>query len=94
MEQQKKDALEMGHRLLVLRTMLKLSQRELADIIGVNHRHVSEWENGKKMISIKFLVNMCRAFNISLAYFDPGTQDYCSNIPRLVNDSPFGMPVK
>ena len=42
-EQIKKDALEMGHRLLLLRTELKLSQEELSRQLGVSQRHVSEW---------------------------------------------------
>ena len=51
-------------KLLKLRSESKLSQQELADLIGVSRQTVSRWEAGKSVPSSNQIANICKAFHI------------------------------
>ena len=46
-----------------LRKSQGLSQKQLADALGVDQRTVSAWENGVCEPSFAVLLNLCRIFN-------------------------------
>ena len=46
----------------------KLSQVKLADILKTSHSVVSDYENGKKIISTPFLYTICKKYKISADY--------------------------
>lgn len=56
------------NRIKELRLNAKLSQKELADIIGVNQTAVSQWERGVTSPKYSQVQNLCKVFQVSDAY--------------------------
>ena len=51
-----------------------MTQRELAEKLGVKHNSISSWENGINSIDIEILSKICDIFNISINdMFSEGT---------------------
>ena len=59
----------LGRRLCFIRKTLKISQQELADLIGVTFQQIQKYEKGANKISVSRLYCICQALNISLSYF-------------------------
>lgn len=57
-------------KIRVLRTDKGMSQKDLANILGISDRAVSKWENGLSMPSLENIFKMAKAFNISVEYFN------------------------
>lgn len=57
---------EFANRLCELRLGQGLSQRELAERLGVSNKAVSKWENGDALPSIKLLEGLSEIFNVSI----------------------------
>ena len=64
-----------GKRLRELRTERKLSQQELAKIIGTNNSSICDWERGRSEPSLEALVKLCQFFEVSSDYLI-GMVDY------------------
>ncbi len=64
-----------GKRLRELRTERKLSQQELAKIIGTNNSSICDWERGRSEPSLEALVKLCQFFDVSSDYLI-GMVDY------------------
>lgn len=63
------DIKEIGERICAIRTARNLSQRELANRIGLTHATISRYENGKfDDIKIPIIQSICKTLNISTAY--------------------------
>ncbi len=58
--------MELGERILRLRTGRNLSQEDLADALGVSRQSVSKWENGVSVPELDKLVQMGELFGVSL----------------------------
>ena len=50
------------------RTILKISQQELAKKIGVTQDSISLWEKSKRIPDTQYIVALCKIFNISADY--------------------------
>ena len=57
---------EIANNLLFYRKQKQLTQRELAERIGVKHNAVSAWENGANAIDTEMLFRLCEALEISI----------------------------
>lgn len=55
-------------RLFLLREKNNLSQKAIADIIGVSQQTYSTWESGAKIIPLKHLNTLCNYYGVSLDY--------------------------
>ena len=44
----------------------KLTQRQLADKLGITDRAISKWENGKSMPDLSLLKPLCDILDISI----------------------------
>lgn len=60
------DQVKIGKFIAELRKERNLTQKELAEKIGVTDRAVSKWENGRGMPDVSFLGIICETLNISL----------------------------
>lgn len=56
---------ELGSRIRKFREIRKLSQKELAELIGVSNSRVSNWEQGINRPDADILADICRALNVS-----------------------------
>ena len=60
------DNKKIGDYISLKRKEKDYTQKQLADIVGVSPRAVSNWENGNNMPDISLLVPLSRALNVSL----------------------------
>jgi transcriptional regulator with XRE-family HTH domain len=59
------DYLDIGSRIRAERTKQNISQEELAEMVGVGTTHISHIETGNTVPSIKVLVAVINALNVS-----------------------------
>lgn len=52
--------------LMYYRKKNKITQKELADQLGVKHNAISSWENGVNSIDIDTLFRVCQIFGITV----------------------------
>ena len=69
-----------GNFLYELRKRNKLSQSELAELLGVTNKAVSKWEKGDSIHEISTLISIAELFEVSL--------DYLVNEHTEKNDTP------
>ena len=62
------DKKQVGENLKKIRKELKLYQETLALEIGTSHSLISEYESGKKLISLTYGYAICKKYHISLDY--------------------------
>ena len=58
--------IKFSENLKSLRKARGLTQKQLADLVGVDQRTVSAWENGVCEPSFTILLQLCSVFNESL----------------------------
>lgn len=56
---------EIGLRIRKFREEKNISQKELAQRIGVSNSRVSNWEQGINRPDVDFLASICKALNVS-----------------------------
>ncbi len=56
---------EIGKRIRKYREDRKLSQKDLADMIGVSNSRISNWEKGINRPDADMLADLCRALKVS-----------------------------
>ena len=59
------DKYTFGNKLYKLRTESKLTQKDLANILGVSDKAVSKWETGEAMPRVKTLKNIADCFSVT-----------------------------
>ncbi|MBQ8197384.1 MAG: helix-turn-helix transcriptional regulator [Clostridia bacterium] len=72
-------------KLKELRKEIGITQKELADKIGVMHYNVRDWESGKAEPSIEMLIKISRLFEVSVDYLignsdDQGIINVCADL--------------
>lgn len=64
--------MSLKHQIVYWRIKRNLSQRELADKIGVSQQAVAKWENGSSKPTLDNVQNIADALDVSLTdLFDP-----------------------
>ncbi|MCI8332312.1 MAG: helix-turn-helix transcriptional regulator [Clostridiales bacterium] len=56
---------EIGNRIRKYREARKLSQKQLAELIGVSNSRVSNWEQGINRPDADIIAELCRALQVS-----------------------------
>ena len=74
--------LSLGEKISIARKKMKLSQEELADIIGASRPSISQWENNKVRPDTDKLLTLSNTLNLSVAYLIGETDD--SALPNRV----------
>ena len=69
------DSKLIGKRLKDIRKELKLSQSDLANIIGINKSSISRYESGESLILTICLYTICYKYNISVDYILGKTEE-------------------
>ena len=59
------DKYAFGNKLYKLRTESNLTQKDLANILGVSDKAVSKWETGEAMPRVKTLKNIADCFSVT-----------------------------
>ena len=57
---------KIGQFIKKIRQDNKLTQKELADKLGVTYQAVSKWENGKNVPDISIIKEMSKMFNVDI----------------------------
>jgi transcriptional regulator with XRE-family HTH domain len=94
MEVEMKEQKTIGKFMQELRKEKNMTQKDLAEQIGVSDKTISKWENGNSMPDTLLLVPLCKALDISVNELLSGEKlppdDYSSkaeeNIMRLLSD--------
>lgn len=74
------DQIKIGKFISKCRKEKNMTQEQLAEKLGVNHRSVSRWETGKCMPDISLLENLCIELDISINELIKGNKILNSNI--------------
>lgn len=67
--QSKKTGTEIGERISSLRKKMGLSQEELAERANIHFTYIGQIERAEKIPSLKSLLRIAEAMNVSLDYF-------------------------
>ena len=67
--------MEFRKRLKELRIEKKLTQKQLADMIGTNNSSVCDWECGRSEPNIEQIIKICKYFEINSDYL-LGIEEY------------------
>lgn len=60
------DQIKIGKFISIIRKEKKLTQKQLADKLGITDRAISKWENGKSMPDLSLLKPVCDVLDISI----------------------------
>lgn len=60
------DKYALGNFLAELRNQKGLTQEQLSEMINVNYKTISKWENGNSLPSLDTLSQLCEIYNVSL----------------------------
>lgn len=55
----------LGEKLRTLRKRERLTQTQLADMLGVDHTHVGKMERGERAPSLEILIKITQIFNVT-----------------------------
>ena len=66
------EPIKIGKFIAQNRKSLNLTQKELAEKLGVTDRAVSKWENGKSIPDVGIIESLCKELNISIGEFFAG----------------------
>ena len=61
----------LGEKLKYIRELRKLGQKEVADLTGINHKTISNYENNRSEPDVDKLAAFCRVYNVSADFFIP-----------------------
>jgi len=61
-----------GQRIRARRTMLGLTQQQLADLIGVTYQQAHKYERGINRVSAGRLFELAKALDVAVSYFYEG----------------------
>lgn len=71
-----------GERLRMRRLLLRMSQRQLAKILGLTFQQVQKYEKGSSCISAGRLWNLSEILNVPIHYFFQGANE---NLAKAIN---------
>ena len=79
----KEEFVILGERLKILRTAKKMSQKELAERIGIAKSVISFYESGDRLPSYDVLIKIARIFNVTTDYLLDVERERTVNVSGL-----------
>ncbi len=70
-----------GARVRERRTMLGISQQQMAQLIGVTYQQEHKYENGSNRVSVGRLYQIARVLGVDIGYFYDGFQSERAFVP-------------
>ncbi len=83
---------EVGSRLRELRQNLKMTQRQLGEILGINGSAVAKYENGISILNASMLNLLASRFNVSMDYLVCGRGKLFDDDKDKTESSRFYIP--
>ena len=77
-----------GHRLRIVRTRAGLTQKQLADAIGVNHAAISQYEAGSNTLPLERAVQLAFTLEVSLDFLCGLSANPHLDLSSLPSDEP------
>lgn len=74
-----------GQRLRARRNLLKMSQKKLAEAVGLTFQQVQKYELGVNKISAVRLMDFCNSLNVPITYFYGGLADIGGTTPKSLS---------
>jgi len=65
---------DIGSKIKAARIEKKLTQEQVAELLGVSRQTISNWENGKSYPDIISVIKMSECYDVSLDYLLKGEQ--------------------
>ena len=81
------DQIKIGSFITSLRKEKNLTQRQLADRLGVTDRAVSKWENGRGLPDLSFLVPLCDILGVTVNELLCGERIKREDLPQKAQDT-------
>lgn len=81
------DQIKIGKLIAECRRDKDLTQKELADVLGVTDKSVSKWENGKCLPDVSLYKNLCEILGITLNEFFLGERIAEENYKQVADDN-------
>lgn len=81
------DQERIGKFIVELRKEKKLTQKELADKLGVTDRAVSNWETGRRLPDYSLLPDLCKILSISINEFFIGKRIADENYKEVADEN-------
>lgn len=76
-----------GQRLRVRRMMLKFSQSDLAEKVGITFQQLQKYENGSNRISASRLFSFSKFLNVPVSYFFDGYENENPEVGMIMEAS-------
>jgi DNA-binding XRE family transcriptional regulator len=61
-----RDSNELGRVISSRRRQLRLTQEEIADLIGTHRRVIGELEQGKRTVQLRIVIDTCRVLGLDV----------------------------
>ena len=81
------DQIKIGNFISFLRKEKNLTQRQLADVLGVTDRAISKWENGRGLPDLSLLVPLCETLGITVNELLCGERIKREDLPQKAQDT-------
>ena len=74
---------DIGCKIKAARIEKKLTQEQVAELLGVSRQTISNWENEKSYPDIISVIKMSECYDVSLDYTGSSSMDYSNRMTSL-----------
>lgn len=78
--------MDFGENIKSVRLGRALTQQQMADQLNISRQAVSNWENNRNLPDIEMLIEIAKAFNLTLDELILGGNDMNNMTEKLIND--------
>ena len=88
------DLIKIGKHIAEKRKALGITQKQLAEKLGVSDKSVSKWERGVCLPDVSIYSDLCSALGISLNEFLAGEEIESENLAQKSEENLFGVEIR